>query len=382
MVRTLEEMAPLRDAWASFLWLPTSDIDLIFSTLRVRPEIIRPHIIVVYSNLKPVALLAARLENGTLDLRIGYAAIAWTRVRRIAVFYGGLMGNTTPEITEIIVRQLMRSLCEEKAALLWWPGVGRGTDLHRLLDRNSPPFLRDRFARFVPHWTMTMPESMEELLQKRMNKKQRYNAKRAMQMVEKDFPGQVRYASFSTPDDVEEFFRNSFRIARTTYQWGLGAGFRGSLENKERLVLEATQGRLRGYLMFVKGEPVAFWICTLFNGTAFLNYTGYNPDFRNYEVGTALFLRMIGELCQEYVRQLDFGQGSAFYKEQYGDSVLEEAKFCIFAPTIRGLVLGGLQSAMQGPVEFSRALLKRIGWEQKLKMVWRRSATPAEAQGE
>lgn len=370
----------MREAWSSVQCFPESDIDFVSFLIKSRPEIIRPHVIVVQEHGKPVTLLAARLEDAYLDIKAGYKALCHIKVRRIVVFYGGLMGRTTSELIEIVVRRLMKSLREERADLLLWPGVSPGTDLRRLLNHVPNPFCRDRVARTVQHWTMNLPASLEELLQKRLNKKQRYYAKRAMQMAEKEFPGQVRYASYSSPEHVEELFENSVKIAKLTYQWGLGVGFRGSQENKDRLVLEARKGWFRGYVMFVKGEPVAFWICTVYNGIVYLDYTGYDPGFRNYEVGTALFLRLIGELSRDNFKLLDFGPGSAFYKEQYGDSSFEEATVCTFSPSVRGMALGAFYSLAQGPMELGRALLKRSGWEQKIKKVWRRSITPAAAE--
>ena len=374
---SLEAIESLRAFWSTLQGDPESDIDFVSFIVRARPEIIRPYVLLVLESGMPVALLAARLENSRFEIKFGYKVLWRTKIRRIAVFYGGFMGRTDAIIGEVVIRFLLRSLRQEKADLLLWSGVQRDCILQTLLS-DIPYFLcRDRLARFVRHWTMKMPVSLDEFLQQRMSKKQRYNAKRSMQLIEKEFPGQVRYASYSNPDEVGDFFQNAVKIAKTTYQWGLGVGFQGSEENKDRLFLEAKKGWFRGYVLFVKGEPAAFWISTVYNGTVYLDYTGYDPGFRDYEVGTALFLRMIGELCRGNVKQLDFGPGTAFYKEQFGDAAFEEATLCTFSSTVRGMVLGGLNFVTQGPLELCRALLKRFGLEQKLKKFWRKYMTPA-----
>lgn len=378
VLRTLEEVEQLRSIWSAMQWNPDpeSDLDFVSFIIRSRPEIIRPHVLVVFDAGKPIALIVGRLEHSHFAIKFGYKVLWRTKIQRIAIFYGGFLGNTDAAIGEVVIRSLLRSLREEKADLLSWAGVQRGSVLETLLLR-TPNFLcRDRLARFVRHWTMKMPSSLEELLKQRLNKKQRYNAKRAMQLIEKDFPGQVRYASYSTPDGVDELFENAVKIAKMTYQWGLGVGFQGSKENKERLILEAGNGWFRGCVLFVKNEPVAFWIATVYKGTVYMDYTGYDPAFRNYEVGTALFLRMVGELCKDNVKQLDFGPGAAFYKEQFGDTSFEEATFCTFSATLRGIILGGLNFVTQGPLEVGRWLLTRLGLEQKVKKIWRKSKTP------
>jgi len=377
VLRSLEAIESLRPFWVALKSDPESDIDFVSFIVGIRPEIIRPHVLVVLEAGKPVALLAGRLENSHFEIKFGYKVLWRTKIRRITIFYGGFMGRTDAAIGEVVIRSLLQSLREENADLLLWGGVQRDSVLQTLLS-DIPNFLcRDRLARFDLRWTMKMPASLDEFLQQRMNKKQRYNAKRAMQMIEKEFPGQVRYASYSTPDEVDELFQNAVKIAKMTYHWGLGVGFRGSKENKDRLVLEAKKGWFRGYVLFVKNEPVAFWISTVYYGTVYLDYTGYDPAYRGYEVGTALFLRMIGELCRGDVKQLNFGLGTAFYKEQYGDAAFEEAALCTFASTVRGMVLCGLNLVTQGPLELVRALLKRFGLEQKLKKVWRKHVTPA-----
>jgi len=76
----------------------------------------------------------------------------------------------------------------------------------------------------------------------------------------------------------------------------------------------------------------------------FLFSTGYDPDFRKYEVGTILFLRMIADAYGTGVRPVDFGLGPAAYKERFGDEHWEEKHFYLFAPALRGLVPNGLLS--------------------------------------
>jgi CelD/BcsL family acetyltransferase involved in cellulose biosynthesis len=223
---------------------------------------------------------------------------------------------------------------------------------------------------------MNLPATLEELFEKRMNKKHRYWAKRTVRMLEKDFPGGVRYTSFSTPKEVERLFTDVLCVARKTYQWGLGVGFQGSEENRQRLMLEARNGWFRGYVVYVKEEPVAFWICTVYKGTGYLDYTGYDPDFGKYEVGTALLFRVIDEMCKENIKQLDFGVGSAFYKERLADSSFEEGTMCAFAFSLRGVLLNALKLLTQFPVELMRNLLLRLGLEQKVKKLWRSYVTP------
>jgi CelD/BcsL family acetyltransferase involved in cellulose biosynthesis len=377
VLRSFEELERVRANWTSMQRHPESDYDFFVFIGKIRPEIIRPHVVVVYQDGVPVSLLAARLEQGQLEFKLGYKVLWRAKVRRIVIFYDGFMGDTGPEITKLVIRQLLKSLREEKADLFLWNGVQPGTDL-QLAFRQLPTVLcRDHLMRTVEHWKMSLPATLDEMLEQRMDKKQRYNAKRSMKLIEKDFPGEVRYARYTALEDVETLFRDVIKVAKKTYQWGLGVGFLDTREQLERLQLEAKHGWLRGYVLYVKNEPVGFWLCTVYGDTVHSNYTGYDPQYRKQEVGTAIFLHMIGELCREKSRGFDFGLGAAFYKSQFGDAKFMEANVCIFAASVRGVILNGLRLLTEGGVDLARKVLSRSKLDQKIKKAWRRRAAAA-----
>ena len=128
----------------------------------------------------------------------------------------------------------------------------------------------------------------------------------------------------------------------------------------------------------MKEEPVAFWLCTVYGDTVHLDFTGFDPELRKYEVGTALFLRLLGELCAQGVKHLDFGLGTAFYKERFGDAKFEETTMCVFASSLRAVALSVARLLTGGPSEVVRALLLRFRLEQKVKKLWRTFATPSQ----
>lgn len=382
VLNSVEEIESLREFWTNVQWNPELDIDFVSFIVCTRPGIICPYVIVVYDNDKPVTLLAGRIENGSFEAKLGYKTIWRRKVRQLGIFYGGLMGRTDPETIKLVLRQLLCSLRKEQIDLLFWSGVRRDGDLQNLLRLVPNVLCRDHLSRPVQHWTMTLPGSVEELLEKRMNKKHRYWAKRTMRALEKDFPGAVRLGCFLKPNEVEKLFADVLVVARKTYQWGLGVGFQDNEEMRKRLKLEAGKGWHRGYVLYLKEQPIAFWICVVYKGTAYSAFTGYDPAFRKYEIGTGLFLRMIGELCKEGVKELDFGPGSAFYKERFGDASFEETTISIFACNIRGVSLNMARLVLQGPVDVARRLISRLGWEQKIKRLWRAHRTPAREIGE
>lgn len=62
-VRDLAHVDELKDFWASCPSHRDSDFDFYLFYLRNSTEVIRPHVIVLYRDGRPRALLAGRLEN-------------------------------------------------------------------------------------------------------------------------------------------------------------------------------------------------------------------------------------------------------------------------------------------------------------------------------
>ena len=53
IIRTREEIEDIRDLWVSWQSHPNSDIDFYLTVQRLRPKIVRPHVIVVYNDGRP-----------------------------------------------------------------------------------------------------------------------------------------------------------------------------------------------------------------------------------------------------------------------------------------------------------------------------------------
>ena len=140
----------------------------------------------------------------------------------------------------------------------------------------------------------------------------------------------------------------------------------------------ARRGWFRGYVLYLEDKPRAFWGGTLYKNVFFLAWTGYEPELRRYELGTILFLRLVEDLIAEKAEEVDFGFGTAPYKERFGDRGWSDDVAYIFAPTVRGALLNCLASF---GAQWSRVLkraLQKLDLENWLKRVWRRKLTEQE----
>ena len=111
---------------------------------------------------------------------------------------------------------------------------------------------------------------------------------------------------------------------------------------------------------------------TLFKGVFYSGFTGYDPEYRKYELGTLMFMKMVEQLCSEKVETIDYGLGDALYKQRFGDQCWPEASVRIFSPSLRGIMLNAAQTCIETPALWLQLLLKRANLQQRLKTLWRR----------
>jgi hypothetical protein len=66
VIRTLEELDAIRVVWQKQQWHPNVDFDFFSLIVPMRKEVIRPYVIVVSENRRPVTLIVGRVEEAYL----------------------------------------------------------------------------------------------------------------------------------------------------------------------------------------------------------------------------------------------------------------------------------------------------------------------------
>jgi hypothetical protein len=189
--------------------------------------------------------------------------------------------------------------------------------------------------------------------------------------LEEEFPGRVVTRSFRQVDEVDSFCADVETVARLTYQRRLKAGFINDPAHQRRCRFAAQNDRFRGYILYIDNQPRAFWCGTLYKQVFHLAWTGYHPDWKKYELGTALFLKMVENLCIEGVQEIDFGLGEAFYKERFGDQSWQEATLYVYSATSRAIVLNMLRTTLAGVSRTAESVLGTLGVVSRVKRWWR-----------
>src|ERR1700674_4020609 len=115
IARSISEIEEIREIWAAWQSHPTSDIDHFLSIVRSRPEIERPHVMVVYREGRPDSILVGRLERTRIWLGLGYLKLFRPEARVLCIMYGGFLGNKSSENSAYVIREIVRCLSHGEA---------------------------------------------------------------------------------------------------------------------------------------------------------------------------------------------------------------------------------------------------------------------------
>lgn len=387
IIRSVREIEDLRPFWAAWQKHPNVDVDFYETIVSSRPEILRPHVIVLYRGGCPDAMLVGRLEDGQVDVRIGYKTVFAQRARFMTFIYGGLLGSSSPDNCQSFVREISRSLRQGEADVALLHQIRVDTPLYQAATRFSSFLFRDHFRCPNTHRSMTMAKSVEDFhvrLSPKVRKNQKWQAKNLL----RTYQDEVNVACFSGVADLERMIRDVEAISRTTYQRGLGVGFVDNAETRNRLRLEAEKGWLRVHILYVANQPCAFWMGTLYQGTFHSDFMGYDPQYAKCSPGMFLIMRVIESFCSQNgngdLKELDFGFGDAQYKEVLGTDKWEEVPVLIFAPTLKGFALNVLQMQTALIDLLGRKTLGRTNLAARVKKMWRqrvRKGVPETSEG-
>jgi|HubBroStandDraft_2_1064218.scaffolds.fasta_scaffold47364_2 hypothetical protein len=373
IARSLPEVEALRELWMAWPSHRDSDIDFFLMIVQSYPEVLRPHVIALYRDGEPTAIMVGRLEKKRLAFNIGYLRVFGPSARCLTFVYGAIHGDASPENTEILLREVMRSLKQKEADIAMLEFVPLDSPLYRLGLKLPGTFARDTLPAAQPHDLMLIPDSIDKIYG-RMSSKHRKNLRREVRRLFAEGES-TRIVCYRSESDLDRLFHDAEEIAQKTYQRGLAAGFADNPQVRQRLALAAQKGWLRAHLLYIGDRPVTFWIGMLYNGTFVSEYMGYDPEFRQFSPGMVLILRVIEGFCNrangDIIKELDFGLGHAEYKETLCSKNWLEAAVYMFSPSLKGIVLKSMRSTTRAADASARRVLILTRFLPRLKRAWR-----------
>lgn len=109
------------------------------------------------------------------------------------------------------------------------------------------------------------------------------------------------FKKFVTPDEISRFIELAAPISAKTYQSRLfGRGLPLDDTFRQNMRKQASLGRVRGYLLYYAGCPVAYTFGPLTEEGVFLfDYNGYDPDYSKLSPGNVLQYKIVEDLCED-----------------------------------------------------------------------------------
>jgi hypothetical protein len=368
-IRTIKEAEEIRDIWEEMHPHPYSDIDYYLTVLNSRQEVVRPHVILLSRKGSPETILVGRIEIMQFEYKIGRRVLFRSAGRSLMIVEGGILGNTSYNNCAVLASELIHSLKRDEADCVFFKETPIDYQIYKLANKKSGLLFRDHLQEIDLHYKMTLPASIDEFFNVRSSKK-RTKLRSLLKRLERRYPGKVAVRCIRETGKVEQFCRGADEISRETYQHAYGEGFADNFETRYFLNLLAERGWLRIYTLYVEDRLCAYWAGFIYNHTHYgldRGGTGYDHQYRKFEVGTILMLKMIEDLCNDIqVQYLDFGYMDAAYKSRFCDIYWKEANFYIFQPSLKGIKLNAIRTLSRASYLFKNMLLKRL----RLKNKW------------
>jgi hypothetical protein len=369
--RNLEEISAIRTIWEEFQSRPNSDIDHYLHVVREDQNVIRPHVTLLLRSGKPVALSVGRIENHTFACKFGYKTIYAPRIKALTIVYDGLLGDFSIENSEIMLDSLRQIMWLEKLDVLRFPYLRMDSPMYELVRKVPNILARDYLRSPSLHWRMDVPESMDGYFRAR-SRNFRHVMRRIRQALEKEFSGQVHFRIYTDEQQLDELIRDGEIVAKKTYQRGLGQGFNDRPEMKKLLRSLIERNQFRAYILYIRGEPCAFWTGRSYRNAFYLMHTGYDPGFKDYGVGTALFMHMLQDLTENTnIDHIDFGFSDQIYKARFGTECWKEETIYLFSSGWGGLRLNAIRSFTGMSWIYTIGMLTKLGIKNKIKRMIR-----------
>ena len=224
-----------------------------------------------------------------------------------------------------------------------------------------PSLRKQRFATKLRHWRSALPGTLDDFLAQR-SRRRRETVRRYSRRLEKTYGDDARVEIVRDCAGLEKLFAESKLIHQETYQHVLGVGF--SDENVQRRLAElaADRGWFRGYMLYLRDKPVAFWHGNAYRGSFGVALDGIRSRLRRRQAGDVpAHAGRRGPLGDGSAQALDFGFGDADYKRHFGDGFVEEQDVGVFERRTSTIALNAVHSTLGGATAAGRTVAGSTG---------------------
>lgn len=373
VARTREAVEALRPVWSAMAIADIdSDIDYFLAVAGNAEQVISPFVVHIRRTGAPDLLIAARLENLPVRLRLAYWTFASMTVRAIVVTFGGVLGARNRDDEILAATQLQRLLDEGAADLVLMRNVDPKGTLHAAVASIAGWMRRSRAQAVDRVWAASLPDTLDTFLADR-SAKSRSSFRREDRLLRAELGDSLKLRLFRHAGEFDELCRDMAVVSARTYQGGLGAGFSNTPMERALVALGLGNDSYRCWMLYDGARPIAFWAGAGYRGVFYPTTPGFDPDYGRLSVGRFTMFRMIEDLCADpSIVRIAFGRGDAQYKTEYAAPAGQAADVWLAAARPRPLLAVGALSLTALINDRGRRWAGGFDSGQRLKALWRR----------
>ena len=338
IIENAEEIKSLKDFWVNNQWQHYTDFDYYINIVTHEKGVLKPYIIVVLENQKPIFLLIGNILERDFKLKFGYKSILRSKVQLLEIMYGGVLGNQSMAVCRETVSFLKKILSEEKIDYVFFKQLDITSNLYKAVKEFGGKLFISRLDLPNPHIYLDIPDSYEKFLETR-TRNERHKIKRYTKRMEEKLHGKVEIKLYKSQEDIDTIMKDTYEIASKTYQSKIGVIMNDNIDTRRKIQYELQNKRLLVWIMYIEGKPVAYSLGILYKKILLGSYTGYLQEYRQYGPGSFLTVKMIKYSCDNCLDRFDFGFGDGVDKRKYCSSVNIESNTYIYSSTLKGLLL-------------------------------------------
>jgi hypothetical protein len=178
---------------------------------------------------------------------------------------------------------------------------------------------------------------------------------------------------YKSSGNISEYHRLARQVAAKTYQERL---FNGALPGNDRFRTEllelAAADRIRGYLLFSNGSPIAYLHLPIRDGVVEYAYLGYDPTQAAVSPGAVLlFLALEDLIAEKRFRYFDFSYGVGQTKEVFSTAKYLRADVLYLTPSVKHYVTVYSHIALDSVSAILGRVLERLNLRATVKRVLR-----------
>jgi len=170
--------------------------------------------------------------------------------------------------------------------------------------------------------------------------------------------GRLDVRAYRTPAQLAVFHPLARTVSATTYQERLlGSGLpdgEAALRGFETL---AAADRVRAWLLFVEGRPIAYLCCTAQGRTLRYDYVGHDPAENALSPGAVLQVEAMRQLFDDRFAWFDFTEGEGQHKRQFATAGSSCVDLLLLRPTLANRATVAALGAFDGAAGWAKRAL-------------------------